>query len=283
MKLYFAMPNNRPDGDAVVQTGHKNCLFSFHYFADKMDYIKEIKKQFKLKLFIDSGAFSAFTQDAEINIDEYIEFIHALKPDLYVGLDSITSYKITLENQRIMEEAGLNPAPTFHVGEPIKVLEQFVERYPYIALGGMVGAGSKIQPFLKGCWKLILQKNPKLKVHGFGLTDQDIIKDYPFYSVDSSSYSGGVRFGQMYYWSEKARRIHQEDFWKFCKTKGIEYKKGDPINGELRNICIGECCDAYQNMIDYINRYQKDKDFSWITAQQDLFSNFMNIKPPMIR
>lgn len=271
MKLYFAMPNNEPDCNAVVETGHKNGLFSYHYFAKKLPYIKHLRKNFKLNLFIDSGAFSAHTQDVSIDIDSYIAFLHDLKPQFYVGLDSIVSYKITLENQRIMEEAGLTPAPTFHIGEPISVLEQFIEEYDHIALGGMVGAGARIVPFLNGVWAVILRKKPKLRVHGFGLTDQDIVKHYPFYSVDSSSYSGGVRFGTMYHWSEPAARIYQEDFYKYCATKKIPYKKGDPIIGELRNICLGECCDAYQGMIDYISRYQKKKDFSYLTAQQTLF------------
>lgn len=271
MKLYFAMPNNDPDTQAVIITGHKNCLFSYHYFAKKLDYVRGLRKQFKLNLFIDSGAFSAMTQGVEIDLDSYIEFIHELKPQFYVGLDDIGDYKITLENQRVMEEAGLTPAPTFHLGEPIKVLEMFLERYDHIALGGMVGGGARIVPFLNGVWAMILRKNPKLKVHGFGLTDQDIVKHYPFYSVDSSSYSGGVRFGQMYHWSEKAVRIYNEDFYKFCIRRKIPYKKGDPIIGDLRNICLGECCDAYQGMIDYISQYQKGKDFTYLTAQQTLF------------
>jgi len=272
MKLYFAMPANRPDDVSILKGNKvKNCLFSFHYFAKELEFLKAKKKEHKLNLFVDSGAFSAHTLGAEINIDKYIQFIFDLKPQLYVGLDSIVSYKITLENQRIMEEAGLKPTPTFHMGEPLFVLEEFIERYPYIALGGMVGSGSRIVPFLNGVWAVILKKNPKLKVHGFGLTDQDIVKHYPFYSVDSSSYSGGTRFGKMYHWSEKKARIHEEDFYKYCQRNKIPYEKGQSIIGELRDINWAGCCDAYLQMIDYISRYQKGKDFNYLTAQGTLF------------
>jgi hypothetical protein len=271
MRLYFAMSNNEPDSVAVLETDHKNTLWSYHYYSKKMDFIKRMRKEYKLNIFVDSGAFSAMTQGVEINIDEYINFLHELKPQFYVGLDDIKDYHITLENQEIMEDAGLKPAPTFHVGEPITVLESFIERYDHIALGGMVGAGSKIIPFLNGVWAVILRKNPKLKVHGFGLTDQEIVKHYPFYSVDSSSYSGGVRFGTMYHWSDAKKCIYNEEFYKFCKRRKIPYEKGDPITGKIRTICIGECCDAYQGMIDYISDYQKKKDFSYLTAQQTLF------------
>jgi len=273
MILYFAMPNAPYDMQAVLDTKHTRCLFSYHYFADEIDLLKELRKKYKIKDFIDSGAFSAHSQGAVINLDEYIDFLHELKPHFYVGLDDLKSYKITLENQRIMEDAGLKPAPTFHLGEPIQVLEQFIEKYDYIALGGMVGAGtSNIISFLNGVWAIILRKKPKLKVHGFGLTTLKIIKQYPFYSVDSSSYSAGVRFASVSRWAEKKEVLYNEEFWKYCKEHKIKYEKGDEIKGEVRTICIGASCDAFQEMIDYVDRFQKKRNFNYLTAQQTLFN-----------
>lgn len=272
MILYFAMPNNEPDLMAVLITEHTRCLYSYHYFGEKLPWLKELRKKYKIKDFIDSGAFSAHSQGVSIDLDSYIEFLHELKPHFYVGLDDLGSYKITLENQRIMEEAGLKPAPTFHLGEPISVLEYFIERYDYIALGGMVGAGSSnITTFLNGVWSVILRKKPKLKVHGFGLTTLSIIKQYPFYSVDSSSYSAGVRFASVARWAEKKQSLYTQEFWKYCREHKIKYERGGVITGETRNICIGVSCDAYQEMIESVDRFQRKRDFSYLTAQLNLF------------
>ena len=79
----------------------------------------------KVHLFLDSGAFSAYTLGIEINIYEYIEFIKQHKNiiDMYANLDVIATGNTlndkkyaaekTLQNQKIMEEAGLSPLPVF--------------------------------------------------------------------------------------------------------------------------------------------------------------------------
>ena len=84
------------------------------------------KKKNKVNLFLDSGAFSAFTQGAEINIVDYIAFIKKNKKyiETYAVLDVIGSAEKTWENQRIMEKAGLSPLPCFHFGEGVKWLKK---------------------------------------------------------------------------------------------------------------------------------------------------------------
>ena len=56
----------------------------------------------------------------------------------YVNLDVIGDAAGTLVNQQRMEDAGLAPVPVFHAGEPWEYLATYCERYPYVALGGMV-------------------------------------------------------------------------------------------------------------------------------------------------
>jgi hypothetical protein len=271
MRLYFAAPNNKPDLEAVLKTGHKNILFSYHYFKKKIEWLKEIRAEFDLNFFIDSGAFSSSTQGVEINLDEYIKFIHEFKPQLFAGLDDMTDPQKTWDNQIIMEQAGLNPMPTFHLGgEPIKWLHQYIEKYDYIALGGMV-MSENTDGWLRKVWAEIWQRKRELKVHGFGLTDMELTVRYPFYSVDSSSYSRGVRFARMTLWSEGKKNVYLEEFWKYCRTNNIEYTKGQAIIGELRNICLGGSCLAFIEMINHINEVHKTNNFDYLTAQMSMF------------
>ena len=92
------------------------------------------------ELFIDSGAYSASTQNVEINIKEYIKFIKKYEKyiDVYANLDVIGDPEATYKNQKIMEKAGLKPLPCFHYGEDWSWLEKYIKEYSYIALGGMV-------------------------------------------------------------------------------------------------------------------------------------------------
>ena len=185
----------------------------------------------EVNLFLDSGAFSALTQGIEIDINQYIDFIkkHLDVLEVYANLDFIpgkntaSSKKIsaekTLENQKIMEEAGLSPLPCFHVGEPLEYLEYYIKNYDYIALGAMVGKQkSTLIPWLDMVFgKFICDKNgmPKVKVHGFGLTSLPLMLRYPWYSVDSTSWVMTSRMGSIYVPRYRGGDwLYDENSWK---------------------------------------------------------------------
>jgi len=158
----------------------------------------------KVNLFLDSGAFSAFTKGVTINIEEYITFIKENQNVIavYANLDVIGDPAGTLTNQKIMEAAGLNPLPCFHYGEDINYLKIYLENYDYLALGGMVPISTTdLIPWLDMIFSQYIcdqQGTPKIKVHGFGLTSLKLMLRYPWYSVDSTSWVMTGRMGSIY-------------------------------------------------------------------------------------
>ncbi len=155
----------------------------------------------KIKLFLDSGAYSALTQGVKIDIQEYIDFIKKYKDHLeaYANLDVIGDAEASYKNQKIMEEAGLTPIPCFHYGEPIGYLKEYIENYDYISLGGMVPISTgDLRVWLDELFsKYICDEKgmPRVKVHGFGLTSHPLLIQYPWYSVDSTSWVVTGRMG----------------------------------------------------------------------------------------
>ena len=176
----------------------------------------------KVELFLDSGAFSAWTQKVEINIQDYITFIktHEGAIDIYANLDVIGNAKGTWKNQLIMEGEGLTPLPVFHSGEDVKFLHKYVERYEYICLGGMVGSSTAQLIFwLDEHFPLTCNKDglPKVKVHGFGLTSLPLMLRYSWYSVDSTSWVVTGRMGSIYIPRHKGGEwIYDENSWKIA-------------------------------------------------------------------
>ena len=158
----------------------------------------------KVNIFLDSGAFSAFTQKVEIDIQEYIKFIkeHEDSLEVYANLDVIGDAEATWENQRIMEKAGLNPIPCFHFGEDWKWLQRYVDRGEYLALGGIAVKKDRqtLVKWLDECFYIICDDKgyPKIKTHGFGLTSLTMMFRYPWYSVDSTSWVVTGRMGSIY-------------------------------------------------------------------------------------
>lgn len=228
MKIYFAGTTvSEPREQCIIQQLFKegSKLHSYFHCSNngfEQDWF-EMNTKNKVDLFLDSGAFSARSQGAKIDIQEYIQFIkeHEDVIDVYANLDVIGDAKATYKNQRTMEKAGLSPLPVFHQGEKIWYLERYLERYDYIAFGGMVGSNSGtlilwldriFQDFICDSRGL-----PKVKVHGFGLTSLKLMLRYPWYSVDSTSWVTTGRMGSIYVPRfRNGQWIYDENSWKIA-------------------------------------------------------------------
>jgi len=211
MKTYYAGQLGWTSEEETVFKKGQERLFSYHLinagkdkcFQTVIQLIKDNPEK-NLSLFLDSGAFSAWSKGIEINIQEYIDFIKTYQEQIkvYAVLDSIGDPEKTLRNQIIMEEAGLDPLPCYHYGEPLEYLENYVKEYDYLALGGMVPISKKdLQLWLDMIFAdYICDENgmPKTRVHGFGMTIFKLIRRYPWYSVDSTSWIMTSRMGGLF-------------------------------------------------------------------------------------
>lgn len=162
-------------------------------FLEKKKLLKYFKKKRK-KIFLDSGAFSAYTRGKEVNLDEYIEFIKEYKNKIgtYVNLDVIGSPEGTWKNQRYMEKKGLMPLPVWHPPfEDLDILQKYVDAgYDYIGFGGL--AKNEVPERitigrLDKAFRITQEKG--IRIHGFGMTSQELMKKYPWFSVDSTTWT----------------------------------------------------------------------------------------------
>lgn len=197
------MKLNEREKEVVDEFPH--ILESYHY-VHKDQYVRAMRER-DAKVFLDSGAFSAHTLGVEIRVKDYCEYIQAnsdivRKEDglmLCSVLDGIGNAQETLDNQKEMERYGVSALPCFHAGEDESYLEWYVANYDYITLGGMVGASTaQLTIWLDRMWDRYLldgSGNPRLKVHGFGITSIPLMERYPWWSCDSSSWIQSAAFG----------------------------------------------------------------------------------------
>lgn len=193
MKIYFAGLSSFIETFKIVGIPKVNILESYYYMKKygELNRLIESSENF----FLDSGAFSAWSQKEEINIDEYIEFIKKHNLSVYAVLDVIGNPDKTLYNQNYMEEKGLNPIPCFHYGEDYKYLDYYCQKYDYVALGGMVPISTKD---LINWLDVIFSKYPNHKFHGFGMTTFSIMDRYDWFSVDSTAYLSGGKTSSIF-------------------------------------------------------------------------------------
>lgn len=193
--------------EKAARDGVRYYLESYHYIH-KQAYVDKIRAD-GVKVFLDSGAFSAFTKGVEVDIRGYCDYIKR-NLDIIENVDGALCASVldgigdplkTWQNQMAMEQMGVRPLPCFHYGEDERYLEWYIENYDYITLGGMVPISTpQLFHWLDRIWDKYLTDGsgrPRLKVHGFGLTTQALMERYPWYSVDSSSWvqiaaNGGI-------------------------------------------------------------------------------------------
>lgn len=183
----------------------KFLLDSFHYIGGQR-FVDEIRKD-NGKIFLDSGAFSAYTLGIALDVPVYCDYIKRnidiIRHDdgvmMASVLDGIGDPLQTYRNQLWMESLGVRPLPCFHANEDERYLEHYVKNYEYITLGGMVGASSKqLMTWLDRIWDRYIvdgSGRPRCKVHGFGITAVPIMTAYPWWSCDSSSWIQSTSFG----------------------------------------------------------------------------------------
>ena len=196
------------EGERTLIDNIPHELDSYHYI-NKQRFVDTIREQ-GAKVFLDSGAFSAHSLGVSININDYCDYVIRNRDILRVEdgdvmasvLDGIGDPLKTYQNQIYMESKGAKPLPCYHFGEPIEYLHWYVANYSYITIGGLVGRAQRDQErWLDEVWEkgmLDGSGNAKLKVHAFGMTAPHLMKRYPWYSVDSSSWIQAASFGSIF-------------------------------------------------------------------------------------
>lgn len=210
---------------------------------------------------------------------EYIAYREALidfllankkKIDVYSNLDVINNPKLTRKNQKIMEKAGLEPIPVFHLGNDEKYLERLIEKYDYIALGGLVpNPTSVLLPILDKLFKkYICDKDgfPKVKVHGFACTSFPLMQAFPWYSVDSATCRKLGNFGFISWLEPGNNRIITKDI--------SSRKSNNAIKGKSQGFFKDSDLDSVQGKIPKgIQAAMELQATRWGTTFDNLINN----------
>lgn len=185
----------------------KYILLSYYYVRKKegekglIDLMVQRNKEDNFLL--DSGAFTLMTskkgtKNDELGtyVDNYIAFIKKYKIKRYIemDLDVVIGYDEVLKLRKYLEdEIGYQSVPVWHMSRGTEEFKKMVDDYDYVAIGGLVEhVPQSAYPLIK---ELVKYANSKgTKVHGLGFTRKDA-HEYGFYSVDSSSWTAGRRFG----------------------------------------------------------------------------------------
>lgn len=178
-----------------------------------------VKPEPKIKLMLDSGAFSAWSKGEQIDIDDYIQYIEDHRQYIvsYVNLDVIPgkpgqertiemaeeAAEASYKNFLYMRKHRLDPIPVVHLGEKYKWVQRYLDDgCKYIGLSPSTGLIAKVNSmaWLDGIFTRLTDKEgrPLVKTHGFAVSSFDLMKRYPWHTCDATSWALTAAFGGIY-------------------------------------------------------------------------------------
>jgi len=177
-------------------------LQTFYHISEKEAKVLHKYKDFLL----DSGAFSMFSGikvDIKEYVDKYIEFINKYDIKNFFELDlyELIGTKETEELRKYIEDKTKKlTIPVWHIYLGTDYYKKLCNDYNYIAIGASGQHDSKWTRKDPDKLKKLVQyaNSKKVRVHGLGYTNHKGLSEIPFYSVDSTSWLSGNRFGSVY-------------------------------------------------------------------------------------
>ncbi len=213
--------------DYLYDFGIRKRLLSWHANTEKdiRQYIEAQQQGRESFGIIDSGAFTVWNKGGTLSLDEYHAKLQKLMPyfDMVANLDVIpgeqgmrdeitpemndraaeASWNNYVELKRRVAVDGHDPArvmPIYHQGESLDWLRRIVDSgCDYIGISPSNDCGSSRRRLWLDDVYEILTAQPKLaKTHGYAVTSPTLMTEYPWYSVDSSSWVQLGAFGGIF-------------------------------------------------------------------------------------
>lgn len=205
MRIFLAAtPGLKED---VIERGKPIYLLET-FFAGEKACVKALNAVGVDNFLLDSGAFS-FMNGAECSkeliteyMEKYIAFINKYDIKYFFELDVDTIFGIEFVEelrQKLERGTGKPCIPVWHKGRGVDYWKRMCREYKYVAIGGLAAKDirKKEYPLIKKMVDYAYAKG--VKVHGLGFTKSRELKNYKFYSVDSSSWIAAAARGRQMY------------------------------------------------------------------------------------
>lgn len=265
--------------EILYNLGIRNFLMSYEYLKGKG--LSQLKKYPDMHLFIDSGAFT-YMQDPkyseytieqwEEQIQKYLAWVEKHQSQIFAIADLDLQYVVGCEKvyewrkkyfEPFMLRTGIPVCFMYH-DEGMEQWEYMCKRYPYTGLSLTIDDGNSIKEMFR-----IAEKYNTL-CQGMASTNTQMLVQYPFYTVDSTTWNVGLKYGEISVWNKsKMMRVKKQDF----ETKAFPIIQGydehfdlDLIRQEDKTEMIKVNAYAFVMAEKYVRERLKSKMY-WFKAR----------------
>jgi len=200
VKVYLAVTSLAYFTHAKPEDIYSLCSY---YYTDKDKALTAYIPKWK-DFILDSGIFTYLNGkeskgiDWDKYVDNYAEYIKTNKIKNYVEVDIdkiLNLAEVERLRKRLEKKVGWQSMPVWHLGRGYDKWLEICHDYSYICFGAFITDGLKESKYKKIPKFIADARNRKCDVHGLGMTHFNWLKKLKFFSVDSSSWCSGVRYG----------------------------------------------------------------------------------------
>lgn len=228
LTIFFSGVEQESYLDILYDLGIRNFLMSYEYLKGRG--VGQLKKYPDMHLFIDSGAYTyqndpkyeEYTEEQwEKQIEEYLRWAKKHKDSIFAIADLDLQYLPNVGYEKVYEwrrkyfepfmlETGIPVCFIYHE-DGLAQWEYMCKRYPYVGLSLAIdkvdGGGDQLRAMFK-----VAEKHNAL-CQGMASTNTKLLTQYPFYTVDSTTWLAGLKYGEISVWTgTKMSRIKKQDF-----------------------------------------------------------------------
>lgn len=210
--------------NAAVEAGAVHVLTSYYYMREKndMDILKRRHQRHPhLRFMIDSGAHSFQIDKAgkfhkwsmtdwENYLEAYTDWLRANKQHVFsaveLDIESVVKSQAIIEKWqdkyfRPLEEEGIDIIYVWHPQLGFEYWEKMCAKHAYVGLPGELSKEANFNSYFTVARKWVN------KIHGFAATRQADYRDWPWYSIDSTSWKASEIYGLLMHWDDRRQKI----------------------------------------------------------------------------
>lgn len=226
LSIFFSGVEYESYLDILYNLGIRNFLMSYEYLKGKG--LSQLKKYSDIRLFIDSGAYTYMNdpkfleytpEQWEQQIKTYLTWVEKHKSQIFAICDLDLQYLVGNEKvyewrekyfEPFMLRTGIPVCFMYH-DEGMNQWEYMCKRYPYVGLSLAIDKKDNGYQELLDMFRIAEKHNALCQ--GMASTKTSMLTEFPFYTVDSTTWNVGLKYGEISIWNKtRMSRIKKEDF-----------------------------------------------------------------------
>lgn len=286
LKVCLAGAESQSVRDGLYRIGVRRILVSYYYMSSwfKKRTVEQIADDFGRFdfIFLDSGGFTLLQElqkkgDTKVSLQEYAEDYYAQVKrfgHLFAGCAEVDVYDVLgLEycdyKRKELLDSGLPIVPVMQ-GQPIEYYDRlgWFDEHHYIAVGSKFIDNPKYTGYLHDIYKM--SEDTDVVLHGLGATNAGTLAQSKFYSVDSTTWLNGSKFGATHLFEhgrirhyEKERKYIRTNYKKRFEECGLNWEEIENDKGSEVDLMNGL---AWAQLGDYL-KYNTRNSY-WLTAEE---------------